>query len=207
MKKKTNYILSCIIYFCFSFYIVYGQEWIGSIKADLTVNVNELVNSIMEKSGNTLKIIFRPDGVTDYKPTINSRFISILAEEQVISIYCHETKGHTATAEGKTRTKPSCADPGECAYASAMRSFKDNYTYYSVENYNRYCLADSASIFNNTNDNTDNNYDFDDFNIDNGIAYDSKLDSNGIENSIHLNFLSIIVLLIVVIFLQTHCIF
>ncbi|KAG4098304.1 hypothetical protein H8356DRAFT_1391976 [Neocallimastix lanati (nom. inval.)] len=103
----------------------------------------------------------------------------------------------------KQETKPSCGDPGECAHATAMRSFKDNYTFYSIENYDCYCIADSASIFNNTNDNT---YDFDD-NINNGIAYDSKLDSNGIENSIHLNFISIIVLLIVIIFLQTHILF
>ncbi|KAG4101647.1 hypothetical protein H8356DRAFT_1331901 [Neocallimastix lanati (nom. inval.)] len=78
---------------------------------------------------------------------MNSRFISILANEHIILLYYHET---TVTV----------------AYATTLKSVNDSKTFCSIENYNRYCLADSISI----------TYDFDNDSIDNGITYDSILD-------------------------------
>jgi len=187
------------------------EVYTSAIKYDVDVDVNELVETVIREAKSVMGCIYPDqDGITVSTPPEGGIHITVLAENQVMSIYCHPTKGHTATAKGKTTGK-MCAEPGECAVAIAMRN-KDNFfkklvwppivglfitrnkSFYSVDEYEKYCPAKANTPSSKNIVNT-----FIDMNSGNNDDYECNI--NGANNLKHFSFLSIFIILTSIIIL------
>ena len=97
-----------------------------SINLNINVDANRLLDQLAQIVGSIQR-----KGITDTYPTSDTRFISVLNNDQVISLYYHPTKRHYARAIGSTDTQRSYAEAGSWAYAVAIRSiWGGNKTYY-----------------------------------------------------------------------------
>jgi len=103
------------------------------VELKLSLDGNALVKDLIDAVRDAIGAInFIQDGVTDSTPREGGRFVSVLADEQVISMYYHPDNYHRATASGKTQAR-SYAEAGKWAVAVAMRSRTGgNKTYYSA---------------------------------------------------------------------------
>ena len=98
----------------------------------INLNINVDVNKLLDQVASFVGSIQRT-GITDTKPTSDTRFISVLNSNQVIALYFHPTKEHYARAIGKTDTGRSKAKAGTWAYACAIKALFGNKTYYGTE--------------------------------------------------------------------------
>ena len=101
------------------------------VKLDMNCNINDLIDQVYKMTGTLIK----KNGITYSSPNGNDKWISILNDEQVVSMYWHPTKRHHATAHGKTKPPRSKAAPRCWAVAIAMRSSlpNTNKTYYGAD--------------------------------------------------------------------------
>ena len=98
----------------------------------INLNVNVDINKLLDQVASFVGAIERT-GITDTRPTTDTRFVSVLNKNQVIALYFHPTKKHYARAIGKTDTQRSYANAGEWAYACALKNRGGNKTYYGDE--------------------------------------------------------------------------
>ena len=101
------------------------------VKLGMDCNINDLIDQVYQITGTLIK----KNGITYSSPEGNDKWISILNDDQVVSMYWHPTKRHHATAHGKTKPPRSKAAPRCWAVAIAMRSSlpNTNKTYYGAD--------------------------------------------------------------------------
>ncbi|OUM59706.1 hypothetical protein PIROE2DRAFT_14676 [Piromyces sp. E2] len=124
-----------------------GVEDLMNLRLNVNVDCNTLVDTIIKESKSLTEIVFHPDGISDTTPSEGGRWISIMADNQIISAYFHPTQRHYARAVGKTDPGRSYADPGVWAVSVAMRNpFGGNKTYYNIV-----CSCSDRTTSSNTN--------------------------------------------------------
>ena len=99
------------------------------VSLDINVDLTTLLNKIGDAVGQVIK----PDGITSTSPGGNDRFVTVMNDKQVVGAYFHPTKRHYAVAEGKTKSGRSYAPAGKWAYAVVMRALWGNKTFYGTD--------------------------------------------------------------------------
>ena len=96
-----------------------------SINVDLTTLINKIGDAVWQ--------VIKPDGITSTSPNGNDRFVTVMNDKQVVAAYFHPSKRHYAVAEGKTKSGRSYAPAGQWAYAVVMRALYGNKTFYGTD--------------------------------------------------------------------------
>ena len=102
------------------------------VKAAITITVTRILNIVYDKiyyrmtHSNTVDT-FNEDG--------KGHWISNLGDDYVLSVYCHETKKHSATCDGGFLgggQKRKIGEAGECAFALCKAGISGRKTYWNV---------------------------------------------------------------------------
>jgi hypothetical protein len=182
------------------------EENILPIPVNLNINVDivELVKNCVELGQKTINNILYiinntlgsyEDKIKDEKPTENSRFISIMTEDELVAFYYHEYKDHIAYAEGSMNGY-SCGKAGEWARVKVTRESKAttctlyrsinlikhgkavcNISYFSSDPYNYKCTC-KENTKRDLNANDKNTRSCSDINLDNDAFAFYDIDGN-----------------------------
>jgi hypothetical protein len=99
----------------------------------VSLSINVDLTTLINKIGDAVGQVIKPDGITSTIPNGNDRFVTVMNDKQVVAAYFHPSKRHYAVAEGKTKSGRSYAPAGQWAYAVVMRALYGNKTFYGTD--------------------------------------------------------------------------